>query len=394
MSVWGVIALVVAAGVAAVAGAVVARRAAERRLRRTTAEVGEMADRLREQVRDSREQQHVRDLILSSMHEGVLLIGPDGNVVFANEALERHLRGQPSSLSTLLPLSLRDAVERAVSEGQVVSVEVETGSPSRWLRGTAVPVSGANSVLLVIRDVTEAKRVDSIRRDFVANASHELKTPAASIQATAETISRAAADDPAVLPRFAEQLDREANRLSRIVADLLDLSRLESGSELAELVRMDALIREEALRFDDAAESAEVVLEIDATPVPPVRGAPRDLALLIRNLVDNAIRYTKPGGRIEVAVVEGSGGDVLLKVADTGIGIPSRELPRIFERFYRVDRARSRETGGTGLGLAIVKHVAENHGGRVSVESELGRGTLFEVRLPSSGATPAPAPAA
>jgi signal transduction histidine kinase len=237
-------------------------------------------------------------------------------------------------------------------------------------------------VLLVVGDVTEAKRLDAVRRDFVANASHELKTPAASIQATAETIRLAAQDDPAVLPRFAEQLDREAIRLSRIVADLLDLSRLETGSDIDEDVRLDALLREEAARFEEAARSGEVQLEIDAAPVPPIRGSGRDLALCIRNLVDNAIRYTKPGGRVDVAVVEGADGGVVLRVADTGVGIPSRDLPRIFERFYRVDRARSRQSGGTGLGLSIVRHVVENHGGAVSIESELGVGTRVEIRFP------------
>jgi signal transduction histidine kinase len=383
-----VVLVLAVAVVAAVVGALISSRRGAAAMRRTTQAV---SDRLREEVRDSREQQQVRDLILSSMQEGVLLIGEEGRVEFANAALERHLRMRPATLSSVLPLGLREAVERAAREEEAVSVEVEAGSPSRWLRGTAVPAVGTDSVLLVVRDVTEAKQIDSIRRDFVANASHELKTPAASIQATAETIRRAADDDPPVLPRFAEQLEREAYRLSRIVEDLLDLSRLEAGSDLGELVRVDSLIREEAGRFDDAIQAADVSLEIDATSVPPVRGAPRDLALMVRNLVDNAIRYTKPGGRIEVAVVEGSEGEVVLKVADTGMGIPSRELPRIFERFYRVDRARSRETGGTGLGLAIVKHVVENHGGEITVESELGRGTRFEIRLPSSGAISSPA---
>jgi len=217
----------------------------------------------------------------------------------------------------------------------------------------------------------------------VANASHELKTPAASIQAAAETLLHVWQEDPAAVPRFAGQLEREAVRLSRIVADLLDLSRLESGSELQDDVRLDTLVREESSRFEHAAIEAGLTMDVEAAPVPAVRGSARDLSLLVRNLLDNAIRYTSSAGSV-VASVSADNGSVVLRVIDTGAGIPSKELPRVFERFYRVDRARSRETGGTGLGLAIVRHVAENHGGTVTVRSELGRGSTFEVRLPSA----------
>ena len=346
--------------------------------------VNRSAARLDRESQRSRDEQGVRDLILSSMQEGVLLVGDDGRVAFSNGALERHLGARPGSIWTLFPLGLREAVDRVSRTRAPMSVEVEIGAPTRWLRGTAVPATEGSSVLVVVRDVTEARRLEAVRRDFVANASHELKTPASSIQATAETIVRAATDDPAVLPRFAEQLEREAIRLSRIVADLLDLSRLETGSDLEELVRLDAIVREEVARHEDAAEEADVTIELDAAPAD-VRGSGRDLALLVRNLVDNAVRYTKPGGRVDVEVSDGADGRVALRVTDTGVGIPSRDLGRIFERFYRVDRARSRETGGTGLGLAIVRHVAENHGGTVSIESELGRGTCIEVHLPRAG---------
>ncbi|MEX2275807.1 MAG: ATP-binding protein [Actinomycetota bacterium] len=351
--------------------------------------VNRAADRLGKQLPALRREQHVRDLILSSMQEGVLLVDGDGGIVFANEAMDEHLRTRTESLNQLHPPAFREAIELAAQTRSPLSVEAEMTAPNAWLRGTAVPAAEGSAVLLVVRDVTEAKRLDSVRRDFVANASHELKTPAASIQATAETIRLAAADDPAVIPRFAEQLDREALRLSRIVADLLDLSRLETGSDIDEDVRLDTLLHEEGARLREAAASAQVELELDATPVPPIRGSGRDLALCIRNLVDNAIRYTKPGGRVEVAVVEGATGDVVVRVSDTGVGIPSRDLPRIFERFYRVDRARSRQSGGTGLGLSIARHVIENHRGEIAVESELGVGTRFEIRFPPVPPKPA-----
>jgi signal transduction histidine kinase len=344
-----------------------------------------------EQALEARERtsagdRRVQDVILSSMEEGVLLFDPGGRRVFANQALDRHLGTTPESADELLPLDLQRAVRRAGYVGDVVRVEVDTGSPTRWLRGTALPVGDDGTVLLVIRDVTDARRLDAVRRDFVANASHELKTPVASIRAAAETLRDGAIDDPPAAHRFTEQLEREALRLSRIVSDLLDLSRLESGSDLGEHVRLDAVVTEELHRMQDEAVAAGVTLTMHADGVASIEGSARDLALLARNLIDNAIRYTPVGGSVTVEIVAGDEG-VLLRVADTGLGIPQRDLPRIFERFYRVDRARSRETGGTGLGLAIVRHVAENHGGTVAVSSELGRGTTFEVRLPAA-ATP------
>ena len=186
-----------------------------------------------------------------------------------------------------------------------------------------------------------------------------------------------------MVPRFAAQLEREALRLSRIVSDLLDLSRLESGSTLEEQVALDAVLRDEAERFEGPAAEAGVALSMDAEMVPHVRGSARELALMVRNLVDNALRYTGRGGHVDVRLRQ-TEAEVVLTVADTGVGIPSRDLGRVFERFYRVDRARSRETGGTGLGLSIVKHVVENHGGTVTVRSELGVGSTFEVRLPAA----------
>jgi two-component system sensor histidine kinase SenX3 len=276
---------------------------------------------------------------------------------------------------------------KEVSEHRHAStIELERTEPTRWLRATAAPAGSDGSILLVVTDITETRRIEAVRRDFVANASHELKTPAASIQAVAETLASVADHDPAAVSRFASQLEREAMRLSRIVADLLDLSRLESGSDLGNPIRFDQVVHDELDRFEEAAREAGLtVVATDAGPAV-VSGSMRDLSLLVRNLVDNAIRYTRPGGTISVSLENGNR-SVQLVVGDDGMGIPSRDLPRVFERFYRVDRARSRETGGTGLGLAIVKHVAENHGGTVDVVSELNRGSTFTVRLPAARAT-------
>jgi signal transduction histidine kinase len=377
----GVLAATVAV-VAVLATIVVMQRNLATERRRLTEAAAERRSALNA-LHTAEEERAARDSILSAMKEGVLLFGPDARLRFSNAAVAVHLHAVPTTRASILPLALREATNRA-SEGAATTVEVQVGTPTRWIHGTALPLEPAGAVLLVLTDVTETRRIDAVRRDFVANASHELKTPAASIQAAAETIRTAARHDPDVVPRFAEQLEREASRLSRIVADLLDLSRLETGSELQDRVRIDATVREERERAEETAERRGVELAVEiADPIPPVRGSARDVSLLVRNLVDNAIRYTKPGGRVHVDV-RAEEDVVVFVVSDTGIGIPTRDLDRVFERFYRVDRARSRETGGTGLGLSIVRHVIENHGGTIRVESELGRGTRFEVRLPAA----------
>jgi signal transduction histidine kinase len=386
-------ALVVVAILAFALGGAVVAAVQRARARAAIAERLRRDEDLAARARAGEEERRRMDLVLSSMPDGVVLFAPGGETAYANPATQRHLGAVPRALEAVLPLAIREAARRAGALRREASGEAEVGSPPRWLRAFAVPVGEDGSVLVVVRDVTEARRLDAIRRDFVANASHELKTPVASIQAAAETIRTASLDDPMVIPRFAAQLEREAVRLSRIVGDLLDLSRLESGSELDEDVALDALLRDEVERFEDAAAESGVELSVRAAAVPRVRGSGRDLALLVRNLVDNAIRYTRAGGRVDVDL-SAEGATVLLTVADTGVGIPQRELSRIFERFYRVDRARSRETGGTGLGLSIVRHVVENHGGRIAVESELGRGTRFEVRLPAAAADRLPAASA
>src|SRR5436190_3184209 len=391
----GAVAIVAVVVVAAAAGALVGATLAGRAGRRAQSDAAERLQRVEETLaareRTSAGDRRVQGVILASMEEGVLLFDREGGRVFANEALSRHLGARPASVDGLLPLELQRAVRRAGYVGDVVRAEVETGAPSRWLRATAMPVGDDGSVLLVVRDVTDARHLDAVRRDFVANASHELKTPVASIRAAAETLRDGAIDDPPAARRFTEQLEREAMRLSRIVSDLLDLSRLEGGSDLAERVRLDVIAADEVERLEDRAEEAGIAIKLHADGVPSVPGSGRDLALLVRNLIDNAVRYTPPGGRVDVSV-SAEDGKVILQVADTGMGIPQRDLSRVFERFYRVDRARSRETGGTGLGLSIVRHVAENHGGEVTVKSELSAGSTFVVRLPVAGSSPADAP--
>ena len=336
-------------------------------------------ERLEAITREARDAGETGDPILSAMEEGVVLVDSDDSVRYANPAASVLLKAEPVNLRSL-PVPVRRSVKRVRSSGGAAEDEFEAGFPARQLRSSAVRVAGGPRVLVVIRDVTEARRVEAMRRDFVENTSHELKTPVAAIQAAAETLRDAVRRDPAAAQRFAEQLHADALRLSRIVADLLDLSRLEAGSPLRTPVRLDRLAAQEAERLREQADLTGVTIEVRAEPVT-VQGSAEDLALLVRNLLDNAIRYSPGGGNVQVHV-DSRDGTAFLSVRDTGIGIPTRDLPRIFERFYRVDRARSRESGGTGLGLSIAKHVAELHGGRIDVESELGRGSEFRVRLP------------
>ena len=321
------------------------------------------------------------------MDEGVILIDEAGNVRYSNPAAERLVGRMASRVHVdegraYVPPVLRVLVDECRSAGSIREREIEMGRPARTVLAASFPVGNDGLALLVLRDVTEARRVDAIRRDFVAAASHELKTPVASIQASAETLMLALDEDPGAARRFVENLLRDSERLSRIVRDLLDLSRLEAKHPSREPIAFDVLVREEVDRVRSRASDAALTIELGAAAVK-INGSAEDLALLVSNLLDNAIRFTRPGGRIYVRV-EAIGGLAGLTVSDTGVGIPTRDLPRIFERFYRVDRARSRDTGGTGLGLAIVKHVAEQHGGSVEARSELGRGSTFRVEIPIS----------
>jgi two-component system, OmpR family, sensor histidine kinase SenX3 len=234
----------------------------------------------------------------------------------------------------------------------------------------------------------ELQRVNKIRRDFVANVSHELKTPATSLRLLAESLEEIIDEDPIQARLFAAQLKKETERFSQLINDLLDLTRLESQERVENPVSVDvrSVLMTVLARMRRVARKKNITLQwkrFGRAAQYTVRGDETQLTSMFTNLVDNAVKYTPPGGRVEVTGgFEGS--EIVIRVSDTGIGIPEGKLPRIFERFYRVDKARSKETGGTGLGLSIVKHIAENHGGRVTVESTLGEGSDFTVYLPRS----------
>lgn len=232
----------------------------------------------------------------------------------------------------------------------------------------------------------ELQRVNKIRRDFVANVSHELKTPATSLKLLAESLEESLEEDPVQARLFAAQLKKETERLANLITDLLDLARLESQerTDYPTLVDVRGVLMTVLAGMRRVARRKDITLQwkrFGKAARYTVRGDETQLTSMFTNLVDNAVKYTPSGGRVEVT--GGTEGDeIIISIVDTGIGIPQGKLSRIFERFYRVDKARSKATGGTGLGLSIVRHIAENHGGRVTVESVPGEGTTFTVRLP------------
>jgi two-component system phosphate regulon sensor histidine kinase PhoR len=281
-----------------------------------------------------------------------------------------------------------ELVERAAEAGAPVTGNLTLVFPEyRTLALRAFPLADrgpTGRIVVTLTDITQRRRLEVLRRDFVANASHELKTPVAAVRVLAETLLTALPDDPDAGRRFAERIGREAERLDALVRDLLDLSRVERGTLDVEPVDLVGLAKEVVGGYADRAEERRIKLRSELQPNVAMRGDRAQLGLLLSNLVDNAVRYTPARGTVCVRLDAGESRAVL-QVTDTGEGIPESELPRVFERFYRVDKARARQTGGTGLGLAIVRHVAESHGGAVKVDSELGRGTTFTVTLPLAG---------
>ena len=358
-------------------------------LDRLSLAIAALARRLHEQVEDAERAEGTLEIVLGALPQGTILFEGDDNVSYSNPAAEGMLGSAPRSLGSLTPLQLQIAVREARESGNQVIRVVDQGRPTRRLRGTATRLVESDRVLLVIVDITERERADVIRRDFVANASHELKTPVATIIASAEALRIALDRGDAEAGRFATQIEGSARQLDGLVTDLLDLSRLEKETPDLTPLRLDLLVSDEVERVRDRATSGGIDLE-ESYVETTVMGSHRDLAIATRNLLDNAIRHTLDGGRVGVSVSR-SGDTGTLVVRDSGEGIPTRDLERVFERFYRVDTARSRGTGGTGLGLSIVKHVVESHGGTVMVESELARGSVFTVNLPIAGHGGSPA---
>jgi two-component system phosphate regulon sensor histidine kinase PhoR len=353
-----------------------------------------MADHLQEEIEAVTRARDRLEAILRGMVEGVLVTDADGRVTQANLALREMLAPNVNPLGRKPSEIFRNAdlIEafQVVSSGSHhANLEFRTlGKNPKTLEVelAALPGEGSRSgVVAVFHDITERKHVEEMRRDFVANVSHELRTPLAAIRGAVETLLDGALDDKKFNRKFTEVIERHVRRLEDQVMDLLELARLESGEVPPQFEKISAKsLAESALAaVRELASSREVELSGEIPdPAPALKGDRRQLEQAIINLLDNAVKYTEPGGKV-VLSVESEGPEVRLSVADNGIGIPTEHQNRIFERFYRVDKDRSREMGGTGLGLAIVKHVVQSHGGRVELESFPGRGTTFRLILPA-----------
>lgn len=336
------------------------------------------------------------ETVLGAMIEGVVVVDSRHAVVYANSAaaslLATRVKSPDMRGRQLLELARHQALDQILHDiiggKDRVRVEFSLNSVARTLSVFATRLERGTTIgaVLVLHDVTELRRLEKLRREFVSNVSHELKTPLAAIQAYVETLLDGASADPQVSQRFLKGIEDQADRLHQLILDLLRLSRIESGTEAFDIqdVSVAATIAACVSESAPVANAREITLEVDNAPTDLfVRADTQGLRTIISNLLSNAVKYTPQGGRVRLCwMLEND--SVRIDVIDTGIGIARAHQSRVFERFYRVDAARSRDMGGTGLGLAIVKHLSHVFGGSVTLHSELGRGSTFTVRLPMS----------
>lgn len=321
--------------------------------------------------------------IVDLLSEGVVVLNDVLRPALTNPAAVK-LLALADDAPSLLPDELMSIARRAVTTRTRISEVVDLWNPKRVsLSVTATPLEDDQGALITLRDVSNEQRALRVRRQFVSHASHELKSPVAGIQALAEAISKAVQDDPEAAEQFSKKLLKETSRVGKLISDLLDLSRIEDpGSFSRAPVEVSGVAARVADETQPRAVAKGLTLRTQIEPKLWTQGDDQQLCLLVRNLVDNAIRYTPAGGHVSLEARRDEG-QVLVRVTDDGIGIPLKSQARVFERFYRVDEARSRDQGGTGLGLAIVKHVADLYGGRVELRSEFGEGSTFTVYLPA-----------
>jgi two-component system sensor histidine kinase SenX3 len=320
---------------------------------------------------------------LDAIPQGVVIADEQGGLVFRNEVAEVFSGGRHGD--ALVQAAVDELIE-AATKGEADHRTLDLfGPPRRTLVITVTPLPSMNGLgaLAVIDDISERRRLEAVRRDFVANISHELKTPVGALGLLAETL--ATEDDADVRQRLADRIQTEALRVGRTIDDLLELSRIESGEmPQREPVTVSLVLAEAVERIRPAAEQADIEVVVqEPSRRLALFGDRRQLVSAVYNLLDNAVKYSDPGDSVDVSAAT-DGRQVEISVRDRGIGIPASDLERVFERFYRVDQARSRQTGGTGLGLAIVRHVVNNHEGAVRVESRLGEGSTFTLSLPTA----------
>lgn len=319
--------------------------------------------------------------VMDGLPIGIVVSGPS-RITHVNRAATRLSSG--GVRTALAWQSIVDVIAAARARGTALREELELRSPPQWLVVEATPVVDGSHVVAVIRDLTEMRQLEAVRRDFVANVSHELRTPIGAIAVLADALASSPGSDDA--ERLARRVRAEADRLTELVADLLDLSRIEAvrpdpsgpGVDLVHVVAQ-AVARCRPT-CDSHGVAVRVSTSVESATVPGDEG---QLVSAVANLIENAAKYSESGDPVELEITNAEPERVAVIVRDRGVGIPSWELDRIFERFYRVDRARDRGSGGTGLGLAIVRNVATNHGGSISVESREGEGSVFTLTLPS-----------
>lgn len=366
--------------------------------------LNDMGEKIRQNVQQAIAEKEKANSILRGMMEGVLVIDPKGRVLVINEQAQRMFNLSPDRDilgASILELSRHPEMKKLIEQVLVFDFTSERYSrqvelhEGRWFRVNAVSLrnnqSSTYGSILVFHDITEVKQLERMRSDFVANVSHELRTPLTAIRGYAETLRQTPPDDPADAQHFLSIIEKHADRLSRLTENLLTLSDLESGKIEIDFNPVDIkrVVQSVSEVFSDAANKRHVTLEqVIEQGLPAVMGDVDRLQQLLINLVDNAVKYTPVNGTVTVkaqrTTINSSIDAVELSVSDTGTGIPEHAIPRLTERFYRVDKARSRDLGGTGLGLAIVKHIAQAHGAQLKIESALHKGTMVSVLLPTA----------
>jgi len=358
----------------------------ERSIAGVATELRRLLDRLRfESAR--------REAILSSMAEGVLAVDPDLRVTFCNTAFLKAIGFRGASFEGLSLLEL----VRDTGLHQLLREVLLTGEPQKLrfklsaaygrtfeVQATSLAMPAGRGAIAILHDITDIERLEQVRKDFVANVSHELRTPLAGVIGYAETLLDGALADMENNRKFVEIIRTNAVRLNNIAADLLVLSDLESGSDPEpDVISVQNVLDAAVITVQAEARERDVQLICQNIENVFVGGSRLRLEQAILNLLANAIKFNRPGGEVRISAGVNDRQQVEIVISDTGVGIPSQDLPRIFERFYRIDKARSRQVGGTGLGLSIVKHVVERMNGAIEVESQLGRGSVFTLRLPS-----------
>jgi two-component system phosphate regulon sensor histidine kinase PhoR len=321
--------------------------------------------------------------VLDKMTDGVLIADSSGQIQFANPAIERLFETSPAVgrrvVEVLRQHQLVEAWQRGRETGEAQEESVELPARRRFLQLVVLPDRQTGGSLLLVQDLTRVRRLETVRRDFISNVSHELRTPLASLKALTETLRDGALEDPNAAPRFLGRIETEVDALTQMATELLELSRIESGLQ-RKAVPAATLLLSAAERMRAQVERAGLVLQLEnPQDMTEVSADPPRLEQVLVNLIHNAVKFTRPGGEVALAAQTESE-FVRFSVADTGVGIPADDLERIFERFYKADRARS--GSGTGLGLSISRHLVEAHGGRIWVESTEGQGSTFYFTIP------------